>query len=235
MTLEKNLEGSPTDENNEGATPEQTDINSIIDTKFSEIEKKFNKALNNVVAKLTKPNKPETSPKDDSVETAPPESAKTSPDEATIKAIEAKYKKEVDALRKEIEEEKRIREGDRKETFKAKLESKALKTLSSIPDIDDPEGALEVFMLKHDIENFIPGSNGLTIYKTSEDDNGFILDDLIKDWMKTKIGKRFIKVTLPNGTGKDTPANENLSNQGKPKDLFAKKKAMKEGNIQLRF
>jgi hypothetical protein len=238
MTVNK-PEGQPNnDENVEvNTSPDSgvTDIDSKIESKLTEFEKRINKTLNNVIAKITKPKPPE-SPKSDSESdpTNPPESSKN-PEQDTLKALEAKYKREMETLKREIEDERNERSKDRKEAFTSRLESQVLKSLASIPDIDDPEGALEVFMLKHNIDSFTPGSNGYILFKSSEDDDGVTLEDLVKDWMKTKIGKRFVKVTLPNGTGKDTPNNEPVGRTGKPQDLFAKKKAMKEGKIQLKM
>jgi hypothetical protein len=239
MTVDKS-ENKPVDGQETLETPPTDsggiDIDSKIESKLTEFEKRINKTLNNVIAKMTKPKPPESSKGDsESDPEVPPESSKNSAEQDTLKALEAKYKRDMEALKKEIEAERNERSKDRKEAFTSRLESQVLKSLASTPDIDDPEGALEVFMLKHNIDSFTPGSNGYIIFKSSEDEDGVTLDDLVKDWMKTKIGKRFIKVTLPNGSGKDTPDNEPVSRTGKPQDLFTKKKAMKEGRVQIKF
>ncbi|QLF85079.1 hypothetical protein [Nostoc phage YongM] len=225
---ENQLDGDSKDNNTD------KDFDTKLEAKFKAFEDKINQALNGVVKKVEKRFTTTEKPPESKKESDSSESNSKKPELDTIQALKAEMEKTRKELEEQLETERQERDKDKRQVFLSGVESKISTAIAS-QGFDDPEAALIVFKSMYNLDNWHPGSSGYVIYKSSEDDEGTTLDSLVKDWSKSKVGKRFFNKNLPNGTGLDTPDNTKQKSSSVAKNLFEKRKQAKESGFNIKM
>lgn len=203
--MNPNIETNNTPESQEN--PNLPDIDGDSDNNLSiadllkeikTMRSDFTKAISDVNARLEPTNPVVT----------PPSSEDASVNNS-IEALKADYERKISDLSsqnsQQIKDLKAELARKDREQFTADLRA-TLSTALSSAGFESVPDAIKAFMVDYPESKFVPGVDGMKIFKKDTKDQGVTLQSLVDGWKESSMGKRFLPATpTPNGTG-STPS-----------------------------